>query len=93
MDIWLCGGGDLATTLFPEINEIILKVNPMLLGSGIPLFSGAVKQTDLQLADSKVYSNGFMLLRYRVKHRRSGRISLAREAPKPPPAEGATDPS
>jgi dihydrofolate reductase len=67
-DIWLCGGGDLATTLFPEINEMILKVNPILLGSGIPLFSGVAKQTDLELTDSKVYSNGFMLLRYRVKH-------------------------
>jgi dihydrofolate reductase len=67
-DIWLCGGGDLATTLFPEINEVILKVNPILLGSGIPLFSGIVKQTDLELTDSKVYSNGFMLLRYRVMH-------------------------
>lgn len=67
-DIWLCGGSDLATTLFPEINEIILKVNPILLGSGIPLFSGIIKQTDLELCDSKSYSNGFMLIRYRVKH-------------------------
>jgi dihydrofolate reductase len=67
-DIWLCGGGDLATALFPEIDEIILKVNPVLLGSGIPLFAGAVKQTDLRLADSKIYGNGFVLLRYRVRH-------------------------
>ena len=66
-DIWLCGGGDLATTLFPEIDELILKVNPILLGSGIPIFSGAVKQTDLHLAESKSYNNGFVLLRYRLK--------------------------
>ena len=46
-NIWLCGGGELATTLFPEIDEIILKVNPILLGSGIPLFSGDVKETSL----------------------------------------------
>lgn len=46
-DIWLCGGSDLATTLFPEIDEMILKVNPILLGSGIPLFSGVIKETDL----------------------------------------------
>lgn len=67
-DIWLCGGGELATTLFPEIDELILKVHPVLLGSGIPLFSGVVQQTYLELADSKSYSNGFMLLRYRLKH-------------------------
>ncbi|MBW4635929.1 MAG: dihydrofolate reductase family protein [Iphinoe sp. HA4291-MV1] len=67
-DIWLCGGGDLATTLFSEIDEMILKVHPVLLGSGIPLFSGVVKQTKLELTDSKIYNNGFMLLHYRVKH-------------------------
>jgi dihydrofolate reductase len=67
-DIWLCGGGELATTLFPEIDELILKVNPILLGAGVPLFSGLVTQTDLELAGSKIYGNGFMLLRYLVKH-------------------------
>jgi dihydrofolate reductase len=66
-DIWLCGGGDLATALFPEIDEVVLKVNPILLGSGIPLFSGVIKETDLELADSTVYSNGFMLVRYRIR--------------------------
>jgi dihydrofolate reductase len=67
-DIWLCGGGDLATTLFSEIDELILKVNPLLLGSGIPLFTGIFKQTGLELANSKIYNNGFMLLHYQVKH-------------------------
>jgi dihydrofolate reductase len=47
---------------------MILKVNPILLGSGIPLFSGVVKETDLELTNSKIYNNGFMLLHYRVKH-------------------------
>ncbi|PID98565.1 MAG: deaminase [Actinomycetales bacterium] len=37
-DIWLCGGGDVAGQLLPEIDEIQLKVNPITLGDGIPLF-------------------------------------------------------
>ena len=67
-DIWLCGGGELAATLFPEIDELILKVNPILLGAGIPLFSGSVSETALMLTDSKVYSNGFTLLTYQLMH-------------------------
>jgi len=68
-DIYLCGGADLAGRLFAAglVNEVILKLNPVLFGSGIPLFSGAVKQADLELTGSKVYSNGVVLLNYRVK--------------------------
>jgi dihydrofolate reductase len=47
---------------------MILKVHPILLGSGIPFFSGVIKQTSLELTDSKIYNNGFMLLHYRVKN-------------------------
>jgi dihydrofolate reductase len=65
-DIWLCGGGVLAAALFTEIDELILKVNPVILGAGIPLFEGPVPQTDLTLTDVKTYPNGFMLAKYRM---------------------------
>lgn len=67
--IWLCGGSILATTLFVEklIDHLILKVNPFLMGSGIPLFSGVIKQTQLEMTQQKTYSNGVYRVHYRVK--------------------------
>lgn len=68
-DIYLCGGATLAATLFAEglIDEIIVKLNPVVFGSGIPIFSGAIKQTALDLMGSKIYENGVCLLQYQVK--------------------------
>lgn len=68
-DIWLCGGGNLAATLFAEklIDRLILKVHPFFMGSGIPLFSEAIQQTALELTNNKIYSNGVLVLHYRVK--------------------------
>lgn len=67
--IWLCGGANLATALFANrlIDRLILKMNPFLMGSGIPLFSGVIQQTDLELTDRQIYDNGVLLLYYRVK--------------------------
>lgn len=67
-DVWLCGGGELAAQLFPEIDELILKVNPVVIGRGIPLFRGEVGPTAVEVAESKRYGNGFRIERYRVRH-------------------------
>lgn len=68
--IYLCGGAELASTLFAEglIDEMILKVNPFLMGAGIPLFSGSVRQTALELVKSTAYGNGCVWLFYRIKY-------------------------
>ncbi|MEM6401923.1 MAG: dihydrofolate reductase family protein [Cyanobacteria bacterium P01_D01_bin.116] len=69
-DIYLCGGANLATTLFNHnlIDEIILKINPLVMGSGIPLFGEFIKQTSLELTDSKIYDSGVLLVNYQVNN-------------------------
>jgi len=66
-DIWLCGGGELAATVVSEIDEMIVKLNPVVIGAGIPMFSGAVEPTNLELVDRQICINGFMLLNYRLQ--------------------------
>lgn len=38
LDIYLCGGGELAGALLPQIDRLVLKRNPLVFGAGIPLF-------------------------------------------------------
>lgn len=68
-NIWLCGGANLAATLFENclVDQLILKINPFLMGSGIPLFSKVIQQSALELTSSKIYENGVVMLYYRVK--------------------------
>ena len=49
------------------MDGLILKVNPVVLGSGIPLFSGVTKKRDLDLQNSRMLAGGVALLRYRVR--------------------------
>ncbi|QRK07918.1 dihydrofolate reductase [Archangium violaceum] len=68
-DIYLAGGGLLATTLLDAglIDEVIIKVNPVLFGSGKALVPRLARKADLELLSTKVYRNGVVLLQYAVK--------------------------
>jgi dihydrofolate reductase len=65
-DIWLCGGGDLAGQLLPEVDEFIIKLNPLVIGSGIPLARRDFDPRRLTLLDSRAFGSGVVLLRYRA---------------------------
>ena len=69
-DIWLMGGGILAASLLRErlVDEIGVAIQPILLGSGIPLFPDVGLQVDLQLLECKTYKNGIVGLKYLVRH-------------------------
>ncbi len=68
-DIYLCGGANLAGGLLEAglVDEIVVKLNPVVFGAGIPLFSETAKQTALELKSNKVYANGVILLNYTLK--------------------------
>lgn len=68
-DIWLCGAAGLASTLIDEIDELILKINPIILGHGIPLFAAPIGPRHLDVTDHRTYPNGFSLLRARLARR------------------------
>ena len=64
------GGGELAKSLLEAdlIDEIVLNIHPVLLGSGISLFHEMKRQIDLKLIDSRTLKNGCLVVSYRVKH-------------------------
>jgi dihydrofolate reductase len=65
--LWLCGGGKLAASLFDEIDEVIVKINPLLLGTGLPMFAGKLPPTALRLLERKVYPNGYVRMHHALQ--------------------------
>lgn len=65
--IWLCGGSTLAGVLLPEIDELILKVNPVAIGTGLPLFAKGFEPLPFTLTGSEAYAGGVAVMRYRPR--------------------------
>lgn len=61
-DIWLCGGSDLAAQLVDLIDEVQVKVNPVLLGAGTPLLP---VRLPLTLEACEPLPGGVVLMTYR----------------------------
>ncbi len=69
-NILLMGGGNLAKTFFEEnlIDELIIGVQPVILGKGIPLFLPHDRQTGLERFDVKTRKSGTVQISYHVKN-------------------------
>lgn len=63
--VWLCGGGALAGELVDEIDELVLKVNPVVLGDGIPLVAGGNDVRAFEMVSSTPYRSGVVVNHYR----------------------------
>ncbi|GAA3192887.1 dihydrofolate reductase family protein [Dactylosporangium siamense] len=64
LDIWLCGGGQLAAQLVDEIDELVLKVNPTVIGAGVPLFAGPFRPTPFRRTDTRTFETGVSIVTY-----------------------------
>ncbi|MFG1795549.1 dihydrofolate reductase family protein [Nocardia sp. NPDC049149] len=67
LGIWLCGGGELAQVLLPEIDQIFLKLYPVLLGQGRSLFGTGPRLPDaakFRVITSRVFEDGVAFLKY-----------------------------
>lgn len=58
MNIYLCGGGKLAASLLPEIDEIILKSYPVVAGAGIPMVAGGFNPILFTPTQRESFDNG-----------------------------------
>tara|TARA_R110002096_G_scaffold231766_3_gene421489 strand:- start:8195 stop:8725 length:531 start_codon:yes stop_codon:yes gene_type:complete len=65
-DIYLCGGGDFAGWLLDNglIDQLKLKLNPIILGEGIRLFGNSKSTQKWKLVDTESFDNGLQILTY-----------------------------
>lgn len=66
-DMWLLGSPTLAQTFMKLdlIDEYRINVNPVILGSGKPLFAELQDTLKLNLIESKTFAGGVVALRYK----------------------------
>ena len=67
-NIWLFGGASLVSFFMKEnlVDELMLSVHPILLGSGKPLFENLESRKKLILTNSITFSSGLVQLYYNV---------------------------
>ncbi|MBZ0296342.1 MAG: dihydrofolate reductase family protein [Anaerolineae bacterium] len=65
-DMWLLGSPSLAQTFMRLglIDEYRLNVNPVILGSGLPLFTDQNEILNLKLLEAQTFQGGVVALRY-----------------------------
>lgn len=69
-DIYLCGGGIFAGWLLENrlIDVLKLKINPIILGGGTPLFGNSKTQIITEMTSSKTYSGGLQINTYQIRY-------------------------
>ena len=70
-DIWMMGGGKTIAAFLDagEIDEFIIHVMPVFLGSGIPLIAPLQRDVEMKLIATKSYNDLVVMLHYQVVKR------------------------
>ena len=64
LDIYLVGGARVAGQLLEEIDELVVKVYPVVAGAGVPLFRADFSPTAFRLTGTKALEGGMVVLSY-----------------------------
>ncbi|MXM68368.1 dihydrofolate reductase [Streptomyces sp. HUCO-GS316] len=62
--IYLCGGSRLAGELLDEIDELVIKTYPIVLGTGMPMFGSGFAVTRFGLDEVRTFNNGVIVRTY-----------------------------
>ena len=68
-DIYLCGGGEFAGWLLDhnQIDVLRIKLNPLILGSGVRIFGDSKHKLHLTLMDSEKFEHGLQIMTYNLR--------------------------
>ncbi|MFI1353729.1 dihydrofolate reductase family protein [Streptomyces sp. NPDC020898] len=65
--IYLCGGSQLAGELLDEIDDLVIKTYPVVLGTGMPMFGSGFDITEFTLDEVRPFKNGALVRTYSRK--------------------------
>lgn len=67
-DIYLCGGGEFAGWLLDngQIDQLKLKLNPIIIGAGIRLFGKSTTKAKWNLRETESFDEGLKILTYDI---------------------------
>lgn len=65
-DIWLIGGGQINTAFLNRglIDELLIRIVPIVIGEGLPLFANKPDETIFRLVKTEAFSTGTIQLTY-----------------------------
>lgn len=64
LGIYHCGGASLAGLLRDEVDELVIKTYPVVLGSGMPMFATGFSISEFTLDSVRAFDNGVLVRTY-----------------------------